>query len=83
MKQFDFEAIFNYYSDDPYIFTPSFLEDFKNEDIELPDNYNIYFITWTNRAWFLVDSLTFDNKRNIVQICIVIMNQYDRNIMCV
>lgn len=83
MKQFDFEAIFNYYSDDPYIFTPSILEDFKNEDIELPDNYNIYFITWTNRAWFLVDSLTFDNKRNIVQICIVIMNQYDRNIMCV
>lgn len=34
MKQFDFEAIFNYYSDDPYIFTPSVLEDFKNEDIE-------------------------------------------------
>ncbi len=30
MKQFDFEAIFNYYSDDPYIFTPSVLEDFKN-----------------------------------------------------
>lgn len=44
MKQFDFEAIFNYYSDDPYIFTPSVLEDFKNEDIELPDNYNIYLV---------------------------------------
>lgn len=41
MKQFDFEAIFNYYSDDPYIFTPSVLEDFKNGDIELSDNYNI------------------------------------------
>ena len=71
MKQFDFEAIFNYYSDDPYIFTPSVLEDFKNGDIELSDNYNISLnpqlhsrsATYIKRNGLLIRKITIKSSR--------------------